>query len=146
MLALFSSEPSFFVAALCSCLVLCASCFVLCAQNNIFWSKLAAFCSCFVLCAWPCATKRPDFCEQEHCSTGHLLRAHALCFVLGERWPKKNISTKHEHGAQSTKHKAQSMGTKHEHKAQSNNKKTGSGSIAQPERTYRNREATGCAR
>jgi hypothetical protein len=112
------TELSFFVAALCSCLVLCALCFVLCAlcfvlcaQNHIFWSKLAALCSCFVLCAWPCATKRPDFCEQERLPSAALVICSvrmlcASCFVLGERGPKHPISTNHEHGAQSTKHKA----------------------------------------
>jgi hypothetical protein len=115
-----SPEPSFFVAALCSCLVLCASCFVLCAQNHIFWSKLAALCSCFVLCAWLCATKRPDFCKQERlpAAARHLLRAHASCLASGDQKTRKAESM-------STEHKAQSMSTKHEHKAQSNDKKTG---------------------
>jgi hypothetical protein len=99
--------------------MLSALCFVLCAQNHIFWSKLAAFCSCFVLCAWPCATKRPDFCEQERLPFAAL----AICYVRMLRAWRAVTKTPDKHKARSTKHKAQSMSTKHEHKAQRNDKK-----------------------
>jgi hypothetical protein len=74
------SEPSFFVAALCSCLVLCALCFVL--KITSFGQNwlLCARALCFVL--GRVRQKDPIFVSRSVCLPQHWSSAPCACFVL----------------------------------------------------------------
>jgi hypothetical protein len=112
-----STEPSFFVAALCSCFVLRAHALGSKSHILVTNSLLHAHALCFLLGrAWQ---KDPNFVESW--SIGEELPCSSFVFSAWRavnKNPDKHEAESKKHGAQSmsTKHKARSMSTKQRQK------------------------------